>query len=214
MKNIKQNLLLFIIAPLGALFIWLITKTIRVKIINKEYGMDGDNLKKAIFAFWHNRLFLLTGYFAGSGVCAIISKSSDGELVARISKILGYNCVRGSSSKGGASALFSMIKNKNLDKGFVITVDGPKGPKYKVKDGVIFLAEKTGLPIIPVTYSVKHKIEINSWDNFIIPMPWTSGEIRFGEPIEIKKENNSKVNIDKCRNSIEVVLGLLTETSL
>jgi len=170
--------------------------------------MDEEGvLKEAVYAIWHNRLFLLAGVFAGREICAIVSKSKDGELIAKALDVLGYNLARGSSSRGGAQALLQMLKNKDYNKGFVVTVDGPRGPCYKVKDGVVFLALKSGLPIIPVSYKISKSFTINSWDKFIIPFPFSSAQIIFGEPFFVKED----MDLLASKEIIEKKLKIISE---
>jgi lysophospholipid acyltransferase (LPLAT)-like uncharacterized protein len=99
--------------------------------------------------------------------------------------------VRGSTTKGGTRALAKMIKTMRADHrpGGVVP-DGPQGPREKVQPGVLFLAQKTGYPIIPVTYSAKRRQVFNSWDRFILPCPTTPCILIYGRPIHIPAESD------------------------
>lgn len=205
-----KTLNFFLIILPGALLIYFITKTIRITIQNKEYAFKDNQLQKAIYVIWHNRLFLLTGNFCFRKISVLISQSRDGELIARVVRLLGYEPVRGSATRGGAKAILEILKNKKNDP-IVLTVDGPRGPKYEVKQGAIYLAAKTGLPIIPLSYTVNHKkILKKSWDNFIIPYPFSKATISFGEPIYVK-ENLTKEDMENYAQQVRQSLLNLGE---
>ena len=205
-KNIF--LFLFITLP-GAAFIYLITKTIRISIQNKEYAFKDNQMQKAVYVLWHNRLFLLTGAFCFKNLCALISQSKDGEIIARIAKVLGYQAIRGSASRGGAQAVLSMLKQQHNMSGIVLTVDGSRGPRYEVKPGAIYLASKTGLPIIPVSYTASRKKELNSWDRFIVPLPFSKATISFAKPIFVPGDVD-KEKIDEYVNKVKQELSYIS----
>ncbi len=183
--KIHSPFLLSIVSRLLSTVIWLVTVSIRKTIQNPHHGLaNGKHVKKAIYAMWHNRIFLLIGHFRHQDSCILVSQSHDGELIAQTAQHLGYTCVRGSSSRGGTKALRTLI-HANHTSAVAFTVDGPRGPRYEVKEGIILLAAKTGLPIIPVTYTVSKKIVCNSWDRFMLPLPFSRASIIFHSPIHI-----------------------------
>jgi lysophospholipid acyltransferase (LPLAT)-like uncharacterized protein len=188
LKKISNFLLLNIVPPIAALVVFILSRLVRVKFMNKDSGFIGKEIKPGIYTLWHNQLLLLLGVFAWNNCCVIISKSRDGELIARVAKLLGYKVVRGSSSKSGSGALLEMLKNKEQLSKFVFTVDGPRGPVYEVKAGCIYFASKTGLLLRPTFYKMKKIIKLNSWDKFNIPIPFCRAEIYFGEPVFVEKD--------------------------
>jgi lysophospholipid acyltransferase (LPLAT)-like uncharacterized protein len=149
-----------------------------------------------IFCLWHNRLALCMKIhkryaktkWPGPGLAALISASKDGALLARVLKYFDVTAIRGSSSRRGRQALLE-ITGKIQD-GFhaAITPDGPKGPKYRVQEGVIALAQVTGARIIPVSLKIVRKFEARSWDNFQIPMPFTRCDLYVGSPLTVPRE--------------------------
>ncbi len=134
-------------------------------------------------AFWHDRLFLLSSYWRGPEAAILVSKSFDGEYVARTAARFGATVVRGSSSRGGREALGQMIDLARNGSRFNLTVDGPRGPRYKAKSGAIMLAAKTGLPVLPVTAGASGYWRLNSWDRLMIPRPFARVKVFFGEPV-------------------------------
>ena len=174
---------------LGRLIIDLLcaTTTIESEGLKKIAPILGSG--KFIGACWHSRIILLNYLFKGWHLAILVSKSKDGEIIARILQSQGHETIRGSSSRGGLRALAKQIKilKKNQRPGAIIP-DGPRGPRYKVQPGIIILAKKTGYPILPLTYSAK-KIKIfSSWDRFILPYPFTRCRIVYGDPIYVPED--------------------------
>ena len=176
-------------------------------ILNSRNGM--------IFCCWHNRLFLGPHILPRNRIInALQSSHSDGMVTSTAFKFLGMNIILGSSNKGGMQAFRKMVKCMQLGESIAITPDGPKGPKEKVKDGVIKLAQITNSPIIPLVWSTKKFKIINSWDNFIIPIPFSKGVYSFGKPIYLKKkmnENEFEISRQKLEREIKRLTKLVTE---
>ena len=147
-----------------------------------------------IIALWHNRLFYtvfsLSDHVAGRGhdVLAIISESDDAELIARCTELWGAYTSRGSSTRGGLKAIKKILKYTKLHFHPLITPDGPKGPKYKVKEGVAALARLARLPVVPMCFDADRKWVFNSWDNFIVPKPFSKVVISYGEPVYLDEK--------------------------
>lgn len=146
-----------------------------------------------IIAIWHNRLmytvYSLSDNVAGRGhdILAIISQSSDGELIARATKMWGAYTARGSSSRGGTAALKKILKYTRLHFHPLITPDGPRGPVYIVKEGLPAMARFTNLPIVPMCYAAEKKWVTRSWDKFIIPKLFSRTVLSYGEPIYLDR---------------------------
>jgi lysophospholipid acyltransferase (LPLAT)-like uncharacterized protein len=170
-----------------------------------------------IFAFWHNRIFLMPYLFRKfwrrrqrDKVAVLVSASQDGEKLARVLSKFDLICVRGSSSRRGKEALRELTRlvEEGYDAG--ITPDGPRGPKYRVQDGVISLAQLTGSPIMPVSYHLDWKITLRSWDAFMIPLPFGRATLRLGRPLMVPREADSRAREDK-RLELETVLKSLSD---
>ena len=168
------------------------------------------NSKKFIYAAWHSRLLLLNYLCRGLAGTAMVSGSEDGEFVARILKRQGHEAFRGSTTRGGIKALSGLIKKLKEEQGpGLIIPDGPQGPKFKVKLGIIILARETGYPILPFSCSAK-KIKIfASWDRFILPYPFTKCLGIYGKPFYVSKDAG-KDDLMRYRNLLEKELNRLT----
>jgi len=149
------------------------------------WGADRQHL----FAFWHARFLMLPLNYARtrrhkSRPCYIlISRHSDGRLIAEAVERLGLRSIAGSSSKGGAVAVLNMLNQVAQGADLGITPDGPKGPRGVCKRGVIALAEKGNMPIFPMSYSAKWRVTLGSWDGMIVPLPFSPAVVLVGDPI-------------------------------
>ena len=178
----------------------LVAATIRYQSPSHSRFFPDEKTRPAIFAVWHNRLALgLILYHRevrrtqpGRRTAAMVSASKDGGLLTCILEHFGVQPVRGSSSRRGSQALLELTSWANQGLDLAITPDGPRGPRYKVQDGVISLAQLTGLPIIPVSYHLSRKIMVKSWDRFQIPMPFCRCTFQVGEPLKVPRESTNE----------------------
>ena len=170
-----------------------------------------DNKHKYIFCCWHNKLFLGPHLLPRNRIInALQSSHSDGMVTSVAFKYLGMNVILGSSKKGGMQAFRKMVKCIQLGESIAITPDGPKGPKEKVKEGIIKLAQITDTSIIPLVWATNKFKIINSWDNFVLPYPFSKGVYSFGKPINVKKKINV-VEIELVRKNLENEIKRLTK---
>lgn len=186
----KQRLLLTIIPPLAALTIRVLGATLRYRDITAPDTPVGIEIPgPTIFAFWHRTLLVCAHRFRNHGIAILISSSFDGELIARTVALLGFHPVRGSSSRGGASGLRVMAQAYAEDRICAFTADGPKGPSMVAKPGPVQLAQVTGAPWIGTYYALPNRRwELNSWDRFIIPKPFST--VTFTWPAHVSPELN------------------------
>lgn len=211
-ENLKHILYRYVLPYGGLILVKLISGTYRFRIVDqqKEKAIL-DNKKRLIYASWHQRFFPgITFFSTRKPIAIIISKSLDGELIARAVDILGWYPVRGSSSRGGKQAL-EKIKELARDEYKVgHIVDGPQGPFGIVKPGLIKIAMAADLPIVPTITSAQRKWVFNSWDKFMVPKPFSRIIIRFGDAIHIPPEM-SEDEFEENRLRVEKVLKLLYE---
>ena len=182
---------------------WLIFVLIRTVSTTLRYRRDDRSgfIKEpasgpAIYCVWHNRLALcMPAYFdyvkkysRAPGFAAMVSASKDGGFLTGILECFNVQPVRGSSSRRGPQALLELTTWAERGYDLAITPDGPRGPIYVVQPGVMSLAQITGLPIVPVSYSVNWKIRAKSWDRFQIPLPFSRCEMIYEKPIYVPRE--------------------------
>jgi len=200
LKKAKQNSLRFIGQMFLTNIITALCKSLKIIKINDEAikKLDNEN-KNYILAFWHGTM-LLPWYLHGKPNCAaLISKSKDGDLLAKILKHWNYNVVRGSSSTGGDIALAIMIDFAKNDYSVTITPDGPRGPAHKFKAGAVITAKKSKVPLILSGVGYQKKKALSNWDKFEVPHFFSKAKIIYSEPIFIEAnlcyEETSKIII-------------------
>ncbi|ABB38758.1 protein of unknown function DUF374 [Oleidesulfovibrio alaskensis G20] len=137
-----------------------------------------------VFALWHDELFPLMHIKRQLDIVTVVSQSRDGEYLAGVLRRLGLRTARGSSSRGGVKALLQasrMMRNEGICG--CVTVDGPRGPRHVVKEGALFLAARTPAQVVPVRiFMQRRKVFEKAWDQFQLPVPFSSVHIVFGEP--------------------------------
>ena len=161
-------------------------RTLRYEIDDRAGIVGRSVTENYIGALWHNRLLVfplvLRGFFPERHGAALISASRDGDLLADAVQRFGYDVVRGSSSRLGASAILQLGEVLASHGDVVITPDGPRGPAYELGPGIIFLAQKTGAPVLPVNMEYSSCWRIKSWDRFIVPRPFAKVRVIIGAP--------------------------------
>src|SRR5579859_7218230 len=185
---------------LGAWILWaalrLVAATLRYRINDPHGFMVGKDCGPAIYCIWHNRLALsLKLYFTfgrryhrAAGLAGLVSASKDGAFLAAVLERFGVLPVRGSSSRRGPQALLELTTWAERGYDLAITPDGPRGPRYVVQEGVMSLAQLTGLPIVPFSFYARRKIQLKSWDAFQIPLPFSRCELSLGKPVYVPRD--------------------------
>jgi len=159
-----------------------LTSTIRMQMPEsaKPY-MNGE--KQAIFCFWHGRMILQPFIKPpGRKMRVLISHHRDGALITAILRWFGIGTVRGSTSKGGGQAIRELLTVLKAGDNITITPDGPKGPAFIAQQGAAYITQKTGLPVIPISFSATRGKRFSSWDSFLLPYPFTHVQFVVGEP--------------------------------
>lgn len=182
--TLGQRIALAIIPRATALVLAAIGATLRFEVIAEEGAVPATPPAKGIFCFWHRCTLPAAWYFRRFRCSILISQSFDGELIARTLGLLGYNSVRGSSSRGGAAGL--MMLREVLEQGMpvVFTADGPRGPIYQTKPGPVKLAGMTGEPIGSFYLLPERAWEIRSWDRFLVPRPFSRVVVSWARAVD------------------------------
>ena len=185
----QQRLKASLIGIVGYFFISLIGRTLRWQSEGEGYL---DEIYKsghrAIFTFWHGRIFPATYYWRKRGIVVMTSMNLDGEAIAQCIQRFGYGAARGSSSRGGLRALGQLARDIKQGKDAAFTIDGPRGPRYVAKQGPILLGFKTGAAVFCFHIALARKIQLKSWDEFQIPLPFTKAVILMGPPIWVPSD--------------------------
>lgn len=169
----------------------------------------GDNV---IVAFWHNRLLLMPLLAAGIPVSILVSQHRDGEIATRALTLWGIHTVRGSSTRGGVSGFLRLVEAYRRGDTLAVIPDGPRGPRYAAKPGVIRLAKATGATIFPVSCAVSRCFRLRTWDRLIIPLPFARATFLVGEPIDVPKSARG-AELESYRHALTNQLAELTRAA-
>jgi lysophospholipid acyltransferase (LPLAT)-like uncharacterized protein len=207
----QRRLAAFLLASLLRVCLW----TWRCRWIDTADYPDYKG--PVIYCIWHNRLTLaLASYdryvrskWPDSGVAAMISASRDGGLVANVVERFGIQSIRGSTSRRGPQALLEATTLMERNFSIAITPDGPRGPVYRVQEGIIQLAKLTGRPILPTSNYARWKFRFNSWDRFQIPLPFAFCELRHGAPLWVPREATD-AECEQLRLKLENAMRAIT----
>lgn len=183
-------------------FYWLLSRTWRLTEMGLPLGPSARNPK--LYAHWHGDELLLVAVSIQKHMAIMASRSSDGELMKRVLNYLGYKVVRGSSSRGGAGGLKGLIDLMKTGKYHSsLAVDGPRGPIYQVKPGILKLAQETGLPIIPAAAWASSKFVFKkSWNQCYLPMPFSKCVVWYGDPMLVPADVTAE-EFEKLRVTLE-----------
>ncbi|HEY1663580.1 MAG TPA: lysophospholipid acyltransferase family protein [Verrucomicrobiae bacterium] len=191
--------------------------TLRYRVKDPHGFMTRKDLRQVIYCTWHNRLalsmklhsVLRRRHHQATGLAGLVSASKDGAFLAAILGRFGVQSVRGSSSRRGPQALLELATMSDRGYDIAITPDGPRGPCYTVQDGVMALAQVTGLPAVPVSYHLNWKLRLKSWDRFQIPLPFSRCEITIGKTLCVPRES-SDTNRESLRQQFQTEMRTIT----
>jgi len=164
-------------------------RTATFEVLGEEnYAPLRDRGTPCLMVIWHGRLLPAGYYHRGRGMVGLISRSEDGEYIARVLRRWGYDAVRGSSSRGGVPALREIVRLARSGRTIAVTPDGPRGPRQKLKPGVLAAARATGLPLVPVAAGADRAWWFESWDRFLVPKPFARIRVAYGSPFEVPRD--------------------------
>jgi len=180
------GILLGLVGSVVPLLLRLLAATWSFTVVNRKVLRDAIlSGKPVVAATWHEMVVPGVVFFRDRRSIIMVSRSVDGEMIARVNLRMGYRNIRGSSSRGGAQALQEMIREVREGAQAAIMVDGPKGPRYEPKMGCVIAARESGAPIVPVACRVRGSLRARNWDRTIVPLPCARLAVSFGEPIHV-----------------------------
>tara|TARA_B100001250_G_C19627328_1_gene712144 strand:- start:304 stop:966 length:663 start_codon:yes stop_codon:yes gene_type:complete len=210
-KIIKLKFIQHLLSIIAAIYIFLVRITSNIEIINLKIPKNyWDNRKPFILAFWHSQLMMISFTWTNKYKINIIaSNHSDGRFGALVGRFFKLNNIPRSSKNSNASLkiIYKLVKNNEY---IGITPDGPRGPKEKVSAGIIKLASSLEIPIIPCGYWSNRNFQLNSWDRFLITLPFSKCYFVWSDPINIEKEIQNN-NISEQQIILEERLNQITQ---
>jgi lysophospholipid acyltransferase (LPLAT)-like uncharacterized protein len=188
----------------------LLQLTVRIEYVHAERLLGAwANGEQVIMAFWHNRGLMMPIAYRGKQVCIMNSQSRDGEIASRALARWGIRSVRGSATRGGAGGFMQLVNAYRRGYDLAVVPDGPRGPRYVVKPGVIHLARATGAVIYPASYAATRQLQLRSWDRLIIPLPFARAVYVVAEPLHVPR-HASDAEAEALRCELEQRLAAAT----
>lgn len=210
--TLRQRIVLRIIIFLGHAIIRLIGPTLRVSVSYEEGAQKTLDARPLIASFWHSCMIPATYIFRDMGIRVMSSDSYDGQYMGRIIHKFGFLAVKGSSSRNAVRALLGL--RRALEEGWTVafTLDGPRGPRHKVKPGPVALARSSNLAMTMFHAAVDKAWVLNSWDRLMIPMPFSRVLVRVGKLIHVPSDATDE-DVERYTAELQAALDRVCEFS-
>jgi lysophospholipid acyltransferase (LPLAT)-like uncharacterized protein len=203
--SLSKRLQLSLFSSLGAAVLRLLASTWSIRELSPKGRCPATASGTFIYAYWHEYIVFTVGHYRRHKIQALASRSFDGDIISETLLKLGYPApARGSSSRGGASALKAMLRSLQEHTHVAVTVDGPRGPRRVAQDGVLKLAQLSGKVIIPVGFASSCNLRLKSWDRNLIPLPFSQGVFCFGRPLQVARDSEvDKAMLQRLQSALE-----------
>jgi lysophospholipid acyltransferase (LPLAT)-like uncharacterized protein len=190
--------------------LWIGTLRYRYRPLGPDLDPNRADLEgRYIYAFWHENILVPAYHYGRPDIWVLISQHADGELIAEAARRLRFGLVRGSTARaGGIEAVRQMVRLGQAGH-LALTPDGPRGPRRQVQAGLLYLAARTGLPIVPVGIAYRRAWRAKSWDRFALPMPGTRTVCVTAEPIRVPADGYSE-RLEQYRQEVEQAMQRAT----
>ncbi len=188
----------------------LLALTVRMRLVNmEELWRRWQGGEQVILAFWHNRVVMMPLQYRGRKICIMNSQHRDGEIASRALHRWGIHTVGGSATRGGVGGFLRLLDAFRQGYDLAVVPDGPRGPRYQVKPGILHLARATGADVFPISYAAAWKRQLHSWDRLIIPLPFSRIAYVAGEPLRVPRDASDE-RLEELRLELESRLNQAT----
>lgn len=188
---------------------WMSTLDYRVafydRTVDPQLALGGPR----IYIFWHENILIPLHLRGHCHLAMLLSQHEDAEILARVAHHMGFDCVRGSTYRGGAKALWELLE-RSRNQHLTITPDGPRGPRRQLAQGPVYLASRLQLPLVPMGFGADRPWRANSWDRFAVPRPFSRARAVIGPPMSLPP-NLDRVGLENCRQRVERLMNELTD---
>lgn len=206
--KIRHPWLLKLVGFVGAWVIrgWIGTLRYRYRPLGPNVDPHQPGLgTRYIYAAWHENMLLLAYHYGRPDIFVLISQHADGEMIAEVCRHLRFRLIRGSTTRGGVESIRRMLR-LGRQAHLAITPDGPRGPRRHVHQGLIYLAARTGMPIVPVGVGFERPWRMRSWDRFAVPRPWSLSVCVTGPVIQIPPDLD-RDQLEQYRLAVEEAMA-------
>ena len=209
--SLRQRILLWLISWASYLAIALIGPTLRYSVSWEEPPSPPDATyeKPVIYSFWHRAVFASAWLWRKTKIAVLVSRSFDGEYIARTIEKFGFVAVRGSSRRGGASALLGLKSQLEQGSSVAFTIDGPRGPKYVAKPGPVLLSRASALPMAAFYVALSDAWVLNTWDALMIPKPFSKALARVSVKVRVPADAD-EAQMAEYRRQLQAALARVT----
>jgi hypothetical protein len=174
------------------------------RTVDPVLGVDGPR----IYVFWHEYILLPLSLRGHCRLAMLLSQHRDAEILARVAHHVGFDCVRGSTRRGGAKAIWE-LEQQSRRQHLTITPDGPRGPRRELAPGPIYLASRLRLPLVAMGFGYDRPWRIKSWDRFAVPRPFSRARAVIGPAMTLPADLD-RSGLESCRQRVERLLNCLT----
>lgn len=206
--------------PIAASVVRLLAATLRIAVSGADALVPfWRERRPLIYAMWHGRILMIPWVNAwlrrtrgARSVRVLASRSRDGELVTRYVERFGLGVVRGSSSRGGLSAMRQLVAAVRAGDDVAVIPDGPRGPRCRLQPGIVGLAALTGAPVVPLAFAGRPAHWLHTWDEFMIPAPFARCAVVFGEAVFIARsadQDGARAVLEQALNAVTVAADRL-----
>lgn len=207
-KNSLKRKFKIILLPL--IYKWILTligiSCRKIFVGREQLEKLEQNRQNWIYSTWHNNISLNSWSLRNQNLVSMVSSSADGSFAASVLEMMGHKTIRGSSSRGGAKVMLSMIKEIRSGSIGAITPDGPRGPKYHLQSGIISIAQKSGVPLVPLhVEATRQWVFEKSWDKHKFPKPFSTIVVCIGPPFLVSPKLNSD-EFEEVRQEFESIM--------
>jgi hypothetical protein len=161
-----------------------------------------------IYIFWHEYIMLPLALRGHCHLAMLLSQHRDADILARVANHVGFDCVRGSTHRGGAKAIWE-LEERSRRQHLTITPDGPRGPRRELAHGPIYLASRLGLPLVAMGFGYDRPWRTRSWDQFAVPRPFSRARAVVGPPMTLPADLD-RTGLETCRQRVKRLLNCLT----
>lgn len=171
----------------------------------REFG------RPRIYVVWHEYLLAPLYLRPYTDLSILVSKHRDADVLEAIAAASGFGCVRGSTGRGGVTALRELV-DRGKQQHLVITPDGPRGPRRRLAPGPVYLASRLGMPIVPIAVAYDRCWRMRSWDRFAVPKPFTTGRAFLGSEMHVAADLD-RDGLEARRQEIEADFNRITDAA-
>lgn len=194
----------------GAAIVQVLGRTWRIdQQDDAEYLAAARGGERFLYYFWHSRLLPLVFTHRREGIAVLVSQHRDGELITRLSEVMGFTTARGSSTRGGGTGIREMIRHARNGRHLAITPDGPRGPAEELKDGLVYLASRLQRRVVPIATASSSAWAARSWDRFRVPHAYARVCISHGAPVLVP-QNLDAHGVSVVQQSLQRTVADLT----